>query len=173
MDEMQESMQRLKAVPQPPSVGRSDSDASVLPALALASLAQGASADRRRSPRRRLETRVALKTEKAIFFMESLDISSTGIRVHSEVAIEVGTRCRLVPFFDDVSRLFEASGTIVRVNEVSAHGRTGHSVQSESTRAHMGIQFDTLSPAELEALLAIMSMSESAPALAVAVGSRA
>src|SRR5438128_10830189 len=58
--------------------------------------------ERRRDPRRSLQTRVALKTDKAIFFMESLDISTTGIRVQSEIGIEVGTRCRLIPFFDVV-----------------------------------------------------------------------
>jgi hypothetical protein len=122
-------------------------------------------AERRRAPRRKLETRVALKTDKAIFFMESLDISSTGIRVQSEVGIEIGTRCRLVPFFDDVSRLFEASGTVVRLNEVPVEGRPGVPVQSESSRSQMGIRFDTLSPAELAALLGILS-HEPAPVAA-------
>ncbi len=121
------------------------------------SLKNESGAERRVAPRRTLETRVALKTDKAIFFMESLDISSSGIRVQSEVGIEIGTRCRLVPFFDDVSRLFEASGTVVRMNEVPVESRPGYTVRSESTRAQMGIRFDTLSAAELEALLSILS----------------
>lgn len=132
--------------------------------------------ERRKAPRRRLETRVALKTDRAIFFMESLDISSTGIRLQSEVGIEVGTRCRLVPFFDDVARLFEASGTVVRITEVPFSGRGGMSAPSEQTRAQMGIQFDTLSPAELEALLAILSMDREqaeAPRPALIAGGRA
>ena len=126
-------------------------------------------AERRIAPRRRLETRVALKTDKAIFFMESLDISSTGIRLQSEVGLEVGTRCRLVPFFDDVSRLFEASGTVVRANEVTVESRPGN-----SSRAQMGIKFDTLSPEELSALLTILSNERSsAPAPAFIAGGRA
>lgn len=131
-------------------------------------------AERRVAPRRKLETRVALKTDKAIFFMESLDISSSGIRVQSEVGIEVGTRCRLVPFFDDVSRLFEASGTVVRLNEVPVESRPGYTVQSESSRAQMGIHFDTLSAAELEALLSILR-NEPAPheATVLVAGGRA
>jgi c-di-GMP-binding flagellar brake protein YcgR len=107
-------------------------------------------ADRRCAHRRKLETRVALKTDKAIFFMESVDISSSGIRVQSEIGIEVGTHCRLVPFFDDVSRLFEASGTVVRMRETNRSN-------SEMGTAQMGIQFDALSPSELEALLMILS----------------
>ena len=132
-----------------------------MPELKVVRINQTA-AERRRAPRRKLETRIALKTDKAIFFMESLDISSSGIRVQSEVGIEIGTRCRLVPFFDDVSRLFEASGTVVRLDEVPFEGRPGVAVQSESSRAQMGIHFDTLSPAELEALLGILS-NEPAP----------
>ena len=131
-------------------------------------------AERRRAPRRRLETRVALKTDKAIFFMESLDISSTGIRLQSEVGIDVGTRCRLVPFFDDVSRLFEASGTIVRANEVFVESRPGFAVGSDASRAQMGIRFDTLSPEELSALLAILRNERtSVPAPALIAGGRA
>jgi len=101
--------------------------------------------ERRRDARRALQTRVALKTERAIFFLESLDISTTGIRVESEVGLAVGTRCRLIPFFDDVARLFEADGTVVRVQQ-----------QQDSDRAHVGIEFDRLNSAELEALLGIL-----------------
>ena len=54
---------------------------------------EGQTTDRRCAPRRPLHTRVALKTEKAIFFMESLDVSTSGIRLQSEVNIEIGTRC--------------------------------------------------------------------------------
>ena len=53
--------------------------------------------DRRKQERRSLQTRVALKTDRAIFFMESKDISTQGICVESEVGLEVGTRCRLIP----------------------------------------------------------------------------
>lgn len=101
--------------------------------------------ERRRDPRRPLQTRVALKTDRAIFFLESLDISTTGIRVESEVGLAVGTRCRLIPFFDDVARLFEADGTVVRVQQ-----------QTDSDRSHVGIEFDRLNSAELEALLGIL-----------------
>lgn len=128
--------------------------------------------ERRQFPRRALETRVALKTDRAIFFMESLDISATGIRLQSEVGIDVGTRCRLVPFFDDVARLFEASGTVVRVTEVELDGPAG---TNGKMRAQMGIQFDALSPAELEALLGILSMEppQSAMPPALVAGGRA
>ena len=62
-----------------------------MPELKVVRINQTA-AERRRAPRRKLETRIALKTDKAIFFMESLDISSSGIRVQSEVGIEQGPR---------------------------------------------------------------------------------
>ena len=107
------------------------------------------SLDRRRATRRPLVTRVAVKTDKAIFFMESKDISETGIRVVSEVGIPEGTRLVLVPFFDDVARLFEARGTVVRSAEV-ADGRASR--PSDATQADMGIEFDVLGQ-EVEALV--------------------
>ena len=115
--------------------------------------------DRRCAPRRPLHTRVALKTEKAIFFMESLDVSTSGIRLQSEVNIEIGTRCRLVPFFDDVTRLFEANGTVVRLSSSSEPV----SRPSDAGRSDLGIQFDTLSQAELDALLAILRTADAPP----------
>ncbi len=105
-------------------------------------------AERRVAPRRVLETRVALKTEKAILFMESTDVSLQGIRLRSEVALEVGTKCRLVPFFDDVARLFEATGTVVRVSSVP-ESRPGRSTgNGDSTLAELGVRFDPLGSAE-------------------------
>lgn len=123
---------------------------------------QESAADRRRAPRRPLKTRVALKTEKAIFFMESVDVSTSGIRLQSEIPIEVGTQCRLVPFFEDVDRLFEASGTVVRVSD--APSTRSH----DAAHSQLGIQFDALSPAELEALLGILSRADAPPALRLA-----
>lgn len=120
--------------------------------------------DRRRARRRPLVTRVAVKTDKAIFFMESKDISETGIRVVSEVGIPAGTKLQLVPFFDDVARLFETSGRVVRIDEV-ADGRAAR--PSDATQAEMGIEFDRLGPAETEALLGILRLADtpSTPAL--------
>ena len=120
--------------------------------------------DRRRSPRRRLSTRVAVKTEKAIFFMESLDLSETGIRVTSEVELEAGTRVQLVPFFDDVARLFETSGTVVRTSETITE-RPGR--LTETTASDMGIEFDTLGRPEMEALLAILRQADAPAAPAI------
>lgn len=117
--------------------------------------------ERRRDTRHPLQTRIALKTDKAIFFMESLDISTTGIRVESQVGIEVGTRCRLIPFFDDVARLFEADGTVVRVQEIPGEKPMR---LNEPPRAHVGIEFDVLNPAELEALLGILKTADVDPA---------
>lgn len=121
------------------------------------------SLDRRRSTRRPLVTRVAVKTDRAIFFMESKDISETGIRVVSEVGIPEGTKLRLVPFFDDVARLFETSGTVVRASEV-LDGRASR--PSDATQADMGIQFDPLGQQEMAALLGILRLAE-APATPV------
>lgn len=115
------------------------------------------SLDRRRAVRRPLVTRVAVKTDKAIFFMESMDISETGIRVVSEVGIPEGTRLRLVPFFDDVSRLFETSGTVVRASEI-ADGRASRPL--DATQADMGIEFDVLGQAEMAALLGILRLAD-------------
>lgn len=105
-----------------------------------------------------------MKTDKAIFFMESKDISETGIRVVSEVGIPAGTKLQLVPFFDDVARLFETSGRVVRIDEV-ADGRAAR--PSDATQAEMGIEFDRLGPAETEALLGILRLADtpSTPAL--------
>ncbi len=114
-------------------------------------------ADRRRAPRHALKTRVALKTEKAIFFMESIDVSTSGIRLQSEIPIEVGTQCRLVPFFEDVAHLFEARGTVVRVAD--APSARPH----ESKPSELGIHFDPLSQTELEALLGILRRADAAP----------
>lgn len=118
------------------------------------------SLDRRRAVRRPLVTRVAVKTEKAIFFMESKDISETGIRVVSEVGIPEGTRLVLVPFFDDVARLFETSGTVVRADEV-ADGRASR--PSDATQSDMGIEFDVLGQPEMAALLAILRLADAPP----------
>jgi hypothetical protein len=115
------------------------------------------SLDRRRATRRPLVTRVAVKTDKAIFFMESKDISETGIRVVSEVGIPEGTRLVLVPFFDDVARLFETRGTVVRSAEV-ADGRASR--PSDATQADMGIQFDVLGQEEMAALLGILRLAD-------------
>ena len=122
------------------------------------------SLDRRRAVRRPLVTRVAVKTEKAIFFMESIDISETGIRIVSDVGIPEGTRLRLVPFFDDVSRLFETSGTVVRASEF-ADGRASR--RHDATQSDMGIEFDVLGQAEMAALLGILRLADvpSTPAL--------
>lgn len=122
------------------------------------------SLDRRRATRRPLVTRVAVKTDKAIFFMESKDISETGIRVVSEVGIPEGTRLVLVPFFDDVARLFETRGTVVRSAEV-ADGRASR--PSDATQADMGIEFDVLGQEEMAALLGILRLADapSAPSL--------
>lgn len=113
--------------------------------------------DRRRARRRPLVTRVAVKTDKAIFFMESMDISETGIRVVSEVGLPEGTRLQLVPFFDDVARLFETSGRVVRIDEVADHRAAR---PSDATQADMGIEFDRLGPAETEALLGILRLAD-------------
>ncbi len=115
------------------------------------------SLDRRRATRRPLVTRVAVKTDKAIFFMESKDISETGIRVVSEVGIPEGTRLVLVPFFDDVARLFETRGTVVRSAEV-ADGRASR--PSDATQADMGIEFDVLGQEEMAALLGILRLAD-------------
>lgn len=130
--------------------------------------AQTDATDRRRATRRPLSTRVAVRTEKAIFFMESVDVSSTGIRVQSEVAIEPGTRCRLVPFFDDVARLFEASGTVVRSvsardSQDAPHGAPHAAAGRDVPRTDMGIEFEPLKPAEMEALLAILRLADPPP----------
>jgi len=122
------------------------------------------SLDRRRATRRPLVTRVAVKTDKAIFFMESMDISETGIRIVSDVGIPEGTRLRLVPFFDDVSRLFETSGTVVRASEI-ADGRASR--PSDATQADMGIEFDVLGQAEMAALLGILRLADDVPAPAL------
>ena len=122
------------------------------------------SLDRRRATRRPLVTRVAVKTDKAIFFMESMDISETGIRIVSDVGIPEGTRLRLVPFFDDVSRLFETSGTVVRSSEI-ADGRASR--PSDATQADMGIEFDVLGQAEMAALLGILRLADDVPAPAL------
>jgi PilZ domain len=138
-----------------------------MPELSKTLKVASSNAERRTAPRRKLETRVAIKTDRAIFFMESVDISSSGIRVQSEIGIEVGTRCRLVPFFDDVARLFEASGTIVRLRE-------SRPAVSDAGRSQMGIRFDTLSPSELEALLAVLSQEPAqVPLAGLVAGGRA
>jgi hypothetical protein len=98
-----------------------------------------------------------VKTDKAIFFMESKDISETGIRMVSELGLPEGTRVRLVPFFDDVARLFETSGTVVRSREV-ADGRASR--PSDATQSDMGIEFDHLGKDELEALLGILRLAD-------------
>ena len=121
------------------------------------------SLDRRRATRRPLVTRVAVKTDKAIFFMESKDISETGIRVVSEVGIPEGTRLVLVPFFDDVARLFETRGTVVRSAEV-ADGRASR--PSDATQADMGIEFDALGQEEMAALLGILRLADAPSAAA-------
>ena len=118
---------------------------------------QGRGAERRNARRRPLVTRVAVKTDRAIFFMESKDISETGIRLVSEVGIAEGTQLQLVPFFDDIARLFETSGRVVRMGEV-ADGRAAR--PSDATQADMGIEFDALGPAEMEALLGILRLAD-------------
>jgi hypothetical protein len=126
--------------------------------------------EKRRATRHPLSTRVAVKTDKAIFFMESKDISETGIRVVSELGLPEGTRLRLVPFFDDVARLFETSGTVVRTKEV-ADGRASR--PSDATQSDMGIEFDRLGPAELEALVGILRLADAPQPEPLTIAARA
>ena len=99
--------------------------------------------NRRQTLRSPFRTRVAVKTEKAIYFMESWNISSGGAYIESEIQIPEGTKCSLVPFVDECANIFEAQGIIVRTESRGKH-RKGH--------YGMGIRFDNLTESDLQIL---------------------
>lgn len=95
--------------------------------------------NRRKWNRSPFESRVAVKTDKAIYFMESVNISAGGVFIRSEIQIPIGTRCTMVPFVDECANIFEAGGVVVRSHE--DEGRYG-----------IGIRFDRLAPSDMEIL---------------------
>lgn len=95
--------------------------------------------NRRKWLRSPFRSRVAVKTDKAIYFMESWNISAGGAYIESEIQIPIGTECTLVPFVDECANIFEARGTVVRTVEA---GR----------RYGIGIRFDELASSDMEIL---------------------